>query len=329
MQKLKNIRFNLRFYNESDEPESVHSVEELEEKLRNNQIAFDDFMAYFFSGQLERWLECHGEKDVTLLEKLRAIDKTATNKEIVKKLFAALDFCFDEQEIDRMIVSYDFPSQLALSTAKNKADTENRVKSERDEIELYEAACRNILRVKDDPKVVRGLVQKLIEKHLPILEIDIERFFRYMKEGCPLAVLYLLSNPLTRKFFDVDELSSSSCKDEVSYLKSKVKVRNNWVCCDRTSARYRLFICGAEVEWEKPFDCVEHYGEMGEWKVLVPKGRKIMVLANSGVAIRGDGECEGPKEWEESALNGRFLVLNGCSYRLVFKSKAVFAYMEL
>ena len=71
MQKLKNIRFNLRFFNGSDEPESVHSVKELEEKLRNNQIAFDDLMAYFFSGQLERWLECHGEKDVTLLEKLQ------------------------------------------------------------------------------------------------------------------------------------------------------------------------------------------------------------------------------------------------------------------
>ena len=63
MEKLKNIRFNLRFFTGPDTCESVHSIEELEDRLRTNQIAFDDLMAYFFSGQLQRWLECHGEKD--------------------------------------------------------------------------------------------------------------------------------------------------------------------------------------------------------------------------------------------------------------------------
>ena len=103
MEKLKNIRFNLRFFTGSDSFESVHSVDELGEKLRNNQIAFDDLMAYFFSGQLQRWLECHGAKDSVLLEKLRAIDSKATNKERVfsslqdlpARRFIGLNFILD------------------------------------------------------------------------------------------------------------------------------------------------------------------------------------------------------------------------------------------
>ena len=145
MEKLKNIRFNLRFFNGSDEPESVHSVNELEEKLRNNQIAFDDFMAYFFSGQLQRWLECHGEKDATLLEKLCAIDKKATNKEIVRALFSALGFCFDEQEIDRMIVSYDFPYRLKAEAVKNAKDAKQRLNALQDEIDDYESLCKQLI----------------------------------------------------------------------------------------------------------------------------------------------------------------------------------------
>ena len=331
MEKLKNIRFNLRFFNGSDEPESVHSVRELEEKLRNNQIAFDDFTAYFFSGQLQRWLECHGEKDLALLEKLRAIDKKATNKEIVKALFAALGFCFDEQEIDRMIVSYDFPKQLRMSAVKSKTATEASLKSIRDEIDSYEAICRSILDARNDYKVVEGLVQRLIDKFLPLLEIDITRFFKSMQDpttGCPLAVLALLANNKTRKFFKLDDTGLKDGQLE-RYKKSRIQC-NRWIICDRTTTRYRLFINNTEIQdWQKPFDCVENYGEAGEWRPLMPKGKKIMVLCNSGVAVKGENNIEGFREWDEGSMNGRFIVLDGCSYNLVYRSKAVFAYVEL
>ena len=192
MEKLKNIRFNLRFFNGSDEPESVHSVKELEEKLRNNQIAFNDFMAYFFSGQLQRWLECHGEKDLALLEKLCAIDTKASNREIVKALFAALGFCFDEQEVDRMIVSYDFPDRLKAEAVKNAKNAAARYSFMQDELEAYETVCRQILNGRNDLQLVRKLTRKIVENYQPLLEIDAYRFFKMMHDtiyGCPAEII--------------------------------------------------------------------------------------------------------------------------------------------
>ena len=204
MEKLKNIRFNLRFFTGSDSFESVHSVDELGEKLRNNQIAFDDLMAYFFSGQLQRWLECHGAKDSVLLEKLRAIDSKATNKEIVKALFAALGFCFDEREIDRMIVSYDFPSRLQETALKNTQAAEAQLNSVQNEIEAYEATCRQILQGRKDSLLVKKLIGKIVDKYLPLLELDVVRFFAKMKSpenGCPVAILELLARKTSRRLF--------------------------------------------------------------------------------------------------------------------------------
>ena len=206
MEKLKDIRFNLRFFNSADTFESVHSVDELEEKLRSNQIAFDDRMAYFFSGQLERWLKCHGERDRELMEKIRTIDVNAPNKEIFNSLFSALGFYFDEKEIDRMIVSYDFPSQLRVKSEEKTRTAECQINSIRNEIDAYEAICRQLIEVKTDWVAVRKLVSKFVVRYFPILSLDVLRFFQVMKnprKGCPQAVLALLADSRGRTLFDL------------------------------------------------------------------------------------------------------------------------------
>lgn len=330
MEKLKNIRFNLRFFTGSDEPESVHSVKELEEKLRNNQIAFDDFMAYFFSGQLQRWLECHGEKDVALLEKIRAIDKKATNKEIVKALFAALGFCFDEQEIDRMIVSYDFPSRLKAESAKNAKNAELRLNTLQDEIESYEALCRQLSGKGNDSIFVRKQVRKIVEKYFPLLELDAMRFFDRMKnpnKGCPAAILELLMCPRGRSLF-VTESSPMDGEDaKLEYDKIHVSLANRcWLKFERKVSGFWVTIDNSYVQNVQPIEIIDDYSDAAEnWKVLVPKGRKIMILNNTGVRVKnGNGA-----EWEAGEMNNRFLILDGCSYLQVHKTTAYLAYVEL
>jgi hypothetical protein len=336
MEKLKNIRFNLRFFTGSDSFESVHSVDELGEKLRNNQIAFDDLMAYFFSGQLQRWLECHGAKDSVLLEKLRAIDSKATNKEIVKALFAALGFCFDEREIDRMIVSYDFPSRLQETALKNTQAAEAQLNSVQNEIEAYEATCRQILQGRKDSLLVKKLIGKIVDKYLPLLELDVVRFFAKMKSpenGCPVAILELLARKTSRRLF----LRENVMPDKGAYFSDSLyghydkacvnpKELNYWMKFTRTRTNFWVEISGSNVRNPQPIDLINDYSDAtSSWKQLVPKGRKVMILCNSGVEVL-DGKGE---KWEESGMNNRFLVLDGCSYKQVFSTKAFLAYWEL
>jgi len=343
MEKLKNIRFNLRFFNGSDSFESIHSVEELEDKLRTNQIAFDDLMAYFFSGQLQRWLECHGDKDAVLLEKLRDIDTKAPNKQIVKALFAALDFCFDEQEIDRMIVSYDFPTRLQKATQECSKTAEVQLNSIQNEVDAYEAVCRQILEGRQDILITRKLVGKIIDKYLPLLGLDVARFFYRMKNpktGCPAAILEMLAHNRTRELFITRfESATQSGETAVQYARMRVALlRRNpydermtgapWLDFERnqSATKFYIKIDGEYVEHPEPINYVEDYSDAANsWKVLLPKGRRVMILCNSGVVVR-DGAG---KRWEESALNHHFAILDGCNYMMLFKTKAFLAYMEL
>ena len=338
MEKLKNIRFNLRFFNDTDIPESVHSVKELEEKLRNNQIAFDDLMAYFFSGQLQRWLECHGEKDADLLKKLKDIDMSSMEnvtdiqkriQKLIKGLFAALGFCFDEQEITRMTASYVLPYERQVEYSKNKKEAETRQTSMRNEVDSYEATCLQILEGRNDLLLVKKLVGRIVDKYLPLLELDAYRFFNIMrnpKTGCPEAILEMLTRESCRKLFlaDVQEPKHEALNS--CYTKLSIPLAR-WLNFTRTPNSFFIRI-GAEpkAEWPKCVNVVEDYSNAdGNWQMLVPKGRKIMVLCNDGVAVK---DCKGV-EYESDAMTNQFIILDGCSYMQVFKTKAILAYVEL
>lgn len=326
MEKLKNIRFNLRFFNGSDSHESVHSVKELEEKLRNNQIAFDDLMAYFFSGQLQRWLECHGEKDSVLLEKIQSVDKKATNREIVKALFAALGFCFDEQEIDRMIVSYDFPNRLFAESSKSAEAAEERQNTIQNEIDAYEAVCKQIIEKKQDLLLVKKLVRKILEKYFPLLELDASRFVSTMRDpgrGCPAAVLELLSNESGRRLFK----DGNDNAEGNPYGRCRASVYN-WLQFERKAYGFYVSINGKYVSDSdiRPIKIIDDYSDAAyRMKTLCPKGHKVMVLCNYGVSVRdGNGV-----EWTESTLTNQFRIIDGCSYQQIYKTKAFLAYVEL
>jgi len=341
MEKLKNIRFNLRFFNGSESFESIHSTEELEDKLRTNQIAFDDLMAYFFSGQLQRWLECHGAKDAALLEKLRNIDTKAPNKQIVLALFAALDFCFDEQEIDRMIVSYDFPARLQKATQECSKTAEVQLNSMQNEIDSYEAMCRQILTCKDDRLAVRKAIAKLVDRYYPVLELDIVRFFRLMRKesnGCPWAILELLSNRRGRSLFVTKGDANVSSGADPAYPKPRAKVEG-WLSFQRGSKSSYVQFAGVGTftthemfSWIASEDLDAAYSAFNssKWKQVVPVGKRVMILCNDGVNVKGrlDGSDE-LSEWSEYSLDDRFLIFNGCSYSVEHKTKAILAYVEI
>ena len=327
MEKLKNIRFNLRFFNGEDSFEAVHSVEELEDKLRTNQIAFDDLMAVFLCGQLARWLECHGDKDLLLLEKLKKINLKAPNREIVKDLFAALGFCFEDKEIDRMIISYEFPQRLKEATDESDKLREDKINSMQNEIDSYEAICRQLPEANGDWERIRKTVRQILDKHYPLIRLDISRFYSVIKKSCPFAILALLLEKKGRELFD----ETATSPDTRLYPVWRATLRN-YLNFSRTKfENYYISVGGGEyLENPYPITWVDDYSKTEtSYRQLIPKGG-VLILNNSGVYVKGveDGEVD-VKDWADGELNGMYKILHNCSFQLQFKTKAFLAYVEL
>lgn len=328
MEKLKNIRFNLRFFNGEDSFEAVHSVEELEDKLRTNQIAFDDLMAVFLCGQLARWLECHGDKDLQLLEKLKKINLKAPNKEIVKDLFAALGFCFEDKEIDRMIISYEFPQRLKEATAESDKVRENKINSMQNEIDSYEAICRQLPDANGDWERIRKTVKQILDKYYPLVRLDIGRFYTAIKKSCPLAILALLMEKKGRELF----VQTATSPIAETYSANLPSVENYLKFMKGGSGKFYISVGGSNyLQDPYPITWVDDYSKTEtSYRQLIPKGGRVLILNNSGVYVKGveDGEVD-VKDWADGELNGMYKILHNCSFQLQFKTKAFLAYVEL
>ena len=328
MEKLKNIRFNLRFFNGEDSYEAVHSVEELEDKLRTNQIAFDDLMAVFLCGQLARWLECHGGKDLPLLEKLKKINLKAPNKEIVRDLFAALGFCFEDKEIDRMIISYEFPQRLKEATDESDKLREDKINSMQNEIDSYEAICRQLPEANGDWEGIRKSVKLILDKHYPLIRLDIGRFYLANKKACPFAILALLLEKKGRELF-AQTATSLAVESYPPYLPS---LENYFKFIRGGSGKFYISVgSGNYLENPRPITWIDDYGKAEtSYRQLIPKGGRVLILNNSGVYVKGaeDGEDD-VKNWVDGELNGKYKILHNCSFQLQFKTKAFLAYVEL
>ena len=185
------------------------------------------------------------------------------------------------------------------------------------EIDAYEAVCRQIIDGRQDLQIVKKLVSKAIDGYLPLLELDAIRFFCRMKNpktGCPAAILELLANPRTRNTF----------------ICCASKLGSPWLDFMRNPSGTAL---GVEIAGEyatrpvPPIKWLEDYRDsVGHWKTLLPKGRRAMILCNTGVSVR---DRTGNTVFEEGSLNGKFAILDGCDYTQAYKTKAFLAYVEL
>lgn len=330
MERLKNIRFNLRFFNGEDTFEAIHSVKELEEKLRGNEIAFDDLMSVFLCGQLDRWLECHGEKDRELLDKLRAIKREAPNKEVVKSLFEALGFDFEEKELDRMIISYEFPQRLKEVAAESDKVRDDKIRMLKNETDAYEAICGQLAALSEDWVGIRKCAKNLLDRYYPLIRIDIGRFYSAFKKKCPFVILALLMEKDGRELFEQTAINSNA-----SMYPIRLPSLENYFCFEGSWATKRFYISigGEENYLENPYpiDWIEDYSKAEtSYLELLQKPGRVLILNNSGVYVRGveDG-CEDSRDWDDGELNGKFKILSNCSYRLKHKTKAFLAYVEL
>ena len=330
--KLKTIRFNLRFHMGPDEAVSVRTLEELASSFN-----LDELMDYYRSGQLERWLSCHDETEKAVA--VGKIDRDSPEKEQIVKLFKALELEVDKGVLLAAIASYLYPGEMVrqrLERAQAMGKLDELVGKE---FAAYEKALHDIVAVREDFAEVGQRVRAVLKHYGCFFRLDFIRFYEIMAKECPLAIFAVLSLPAWRHYF-CQEPIGSSCPippeqklesiygrsafsfDEASapieYFRRRL---SQLVAVKVSSSTFELRIDNRTVTEDDYLlskgivrQVAEYSRGQSMWQDEVGKGRKVMVLWNSGVEVRANADRE--NQYSADSLNGKFVVLDGLDYRV-------------
>lgn len=336
---MKNIRFNLKFFNGQGGFDSVRSLAELQDKFN-----LDDLYEYFLSGQLELWLRCHGEDVVA--DRVAVLAKEADVHVQISKLFDALCFDFDQNEKEAAIASYLFP----LEFLKRRATLGDSIKKISDAVvsdfSEYNKKLGFLIEHHEDFTAVKTGVKELLKHHAEQFKIDYMRFYDVMVQQCPLAVLAVLMDKRYREYFLPSCESARSLylgalgeiagdvdvTKHVQYFSNRL---SKFFSVSATVSTIRVMIDGAQLDGEgyllKDWGIVKQISDYEKgrdaWQDEVDGSKKIMVLWNDGVEARP--YHDNTNQYKPGELNGRYEIMNGLEYRVSNYTKGCLLYVEV
>lgn len=194
----KTIKFNLVC--------DGHQVRTLED-LRNH-FSIEDILQYFRDKVLEKWLCVRGYN-----EELEAIKKIPVSSpyEIIKELVSVFKVETDPDKIEysTSIITYRESRVLADKKYKQKAITSNSLYSEY--FQRYEELTNDIIQNPTEKNRIQAVISEIESQYAWVFQNDYRNFFYKIKDISPLAILCLLMNQFTRKFYIIDGEIPADC----------------------------------------------------------------------------------------------------------------------
>lgn len=336
---MKKIRFNLKFFKDDGNFDSVRSLAELEDKFN-----LDDLYEYFVSGQLVLWLKCHGEDAVA--EKVSAVIDEKDVQNQISKLFDALGFDLDSHEKESAIASYLFPLEFLKRRARLRESIKKVDETVRKDGEEYVDLLKFLIDNREDFAAVKACVKDILKHHAEQFKMDYMRFYEIMVKQCPLAIFAVLMNKDYRDcFLSTSESSknrylaglSGICESaDVSKPLQHIKTRlSRFLDVSATATSVKILIDGDQVDGEgyllKDWDIIKQISDYEKgrnaWQDEVDGSKKVMVLWNDGVEARP--YHDNTNQYKPGELNGKFEIMNGLEYRVNSYNKGCLLYMEV
>lgn len=303
----KTIKFNLVC--------DGHQVRTLED-LRNH-FSIEDVLQYYRDKVLEKWLCVRGYNDE--LEATKKISAKASY-DIIKELVSVFKIESDIEKIEysTSIITYRESRILADQKRKEKLAKSNELYS--DYFKRYEELTNEILENPTNKSKIQGVLSEIENQYAWIFEHDYRNFFYKVRAISPLAILCLLMNQFTRKFYIFDEELPS---DDPLLFNRDVKEMYSWIDKSFSKTDY-IESLGDNV--------VKKNNETGPRFVSLTQ-KKCLVIKLHGVGYRGDNCCISSYEENENFLkpdeiNGKFLIMEGLQYQSQNSSNTLY-YIEL
>lgn len=293
----KTIKFNLVCNNQP-----IRTIEDLQ-----NNFSVEDVLTYYQNSLLQRWLKVRGYADE--LEKVLTITSEKPI-DIIKELISIFQIVSDEEEVKKSIVTLEY----LLDRKELYAIYDQQHKKVQDIIDDYrvgyEQLVNKILEYPEDITIIKATLKEMIENYEWVLKLNNRELFYQLKEQSILAVMCLLMNEKTRKYYLPQKKSISSSEESNYELASDM---------DLDKARMFQEICGmirkADFKEKLGKACRIFSGVTdGYWKDLEPKEKKYMIIImERGDFVRSAGKAGGDLAYED--IINKFQIINGIDYK--------------
>lgn len=303
----KTIKFNLIC--------DGHQVRTLED-LRNH-FSIEDVLQYFRDKVLEKWLCVRGYN-----EELEAIQQISASSpyDIIKELVSIfkIESDIDKIEYSTSIITYRESRILADKKYDEKSLKSDSLYSEY--FQRYDELIDDIIQHPTEKNRIQAVLSEIESQYAWIFKNDYRNFFYMVREISPLAILCLLMNQFTRKFYIFDEEVPS---DDSLLFNRDVKEMYSWIEKSFSKTDY-IESLGDNVV-KKNNETGSRFVSLTQKKCLVIKLQMSGNRKNEcGISSYADNE----HFLTPDSINGKFLIMEGLQYQSENRGNTLY-YIEL
>ena len=290
----KTIKFNLIC--------DGHQVRTLED-LRNH-FSIEDVLQYFRDKVLEKWLCVRGYNDE--LEAIQQISATSPY-DIIKELVSIFKI---ESDIDKIEYSTSIITYRESRILTDKKYDEKSLKSDSlysEYFQRYDELIDDIIQHPTEKNKIQAVLSEIESQYAWIFKNDYRNFFYKVRDISPLAILCLLMNQFTRRFYIFDEEVPS---DDSLLFNRDVKEMYSWIEKSFSKTDY-IESLGDNVV-KKNNETGSRFVSLTQKKCLVIKLQKSGNSKNEcGISSYADNE----HFLTPNSINGKFLIMEGLQYQ--------------
>lgn len=305
----KTIKFNLIC---DDKP--VRTIEDLQENF-----SIEDILKYYQNGLLLRWLDVRGYSDeykkVSAISEIEALG-------IIKELIRIFNVETDEDKVEEGVYMLQFlEEKKELCEAYKKVSF--KVKSIIDDYMTgYKQLVDGIMEHPNDVARIKANIAEMITNYRWVMDLNYRDLFWKLEEISVLAIMCLLMNEHTRKYYlpiQIQEAEDTfnpkyDIEDDSDKREMYHQICNIIQSCDLLSQLGdNLHVFSGVTD--------------GYWKDLETKGKKYMIISmGSGDYVRAAGLQGG--DLSNIDITEKFVIIDGIDYKSNSSTRQLL-YMEV
>lgn len=290
----KAIKFNLIC-----DQNPIRTIEDLQ-----NNFSVEDILAYYKNKLLHRWLHVRGYN--TELDAISAITST-DSMDIIKELIHIFGISEDVDKIEESIYILKYLEERKERIAAYEKENYKVTSIIKDYKNGYQKLVEGILKNPYNPALIKANIKEIVTNYAWVLELNHRSLFNQLKNTSQLAVMCLLMNEISRKYYLPVEKKLADGKaalDTAQDIDKNMMFKH--IC---------LMIQRSDFAAELGKNLLSFSGVTdGYWKDLEPKGKKYMIISiDAGDYVRAAGKLGG--DLSKADITNKFIILDGVDYK--------------